>query len=236
MASTLDLVRAMAREPLDFEPGTHFQYGLSHDVLGAVIEVVSNMPLGDYLQKTIFDVCGMHNTGFGINEDVRSRMCSQYRYVTETGKAELIEKKNEFILSPVYQSGGAGLISCVDDYLKFATELANGNRLLKKETIALMRANQLDGQQHHDFQNVKPGYSYGLGVRTAVNSNFVSKEEFGWDGAAGSYVLIDPVEHIAVFYATHIRDRVEFLDQTIMQRLRDAVYHIVKTSALNGQE
>ena len=118
----MDLVRAMAQEPLNFEPGTHFQYGLNHDVLGAVIEVVSNMSLGDYFQKNIFDVCGMHNTGFGINEDVRSRMCSQYRYVAETGKTELIEKKNEFVLSPAYQSGGAGLISCVDDYLKFVTE------------------------------------------------------------------------------------------------------------------
>lgn len=222
--STLDMVRAFPGDPLQFEPGTHFMYGLSHDVLAAIVEVVSGLSFGDYLQKHIFDVCGMKQTGFAINEDVRSKMCSQYMYMPETDEAVLVEKKNVFSLSPAYQSGGAGLISCVDDYSRFVAEMSSGNRLLRKETIDLMRANHLSPQAWQDFQDCKRGYSYGLGVRSSCNRDYPSNSEFGWDGAAGAYVLIDPVQQLGIFYATHIKNHGTYLYQKLHPAIRDAVY------------
>lgn len=226
-SSTLEMVKSFAGEPLGFEPGTHYCYSLSHDVLAAVVELVSGMSFGRYLKKNIFDICGMEHTGFILNDDVRNSMCSQYEFNEQSGTAKLIEKENPFILTPSYESGGAGLISCVDDYSKFVTEMANGNRLLKTETINLMRQDHLGDQAREDFQSVKKGYTYGLGVRTDAVGRFAAKGEFGWDGAAGAYVMIDPDKHIAIFYATHIRNHGVYLYETLHPAIRDAVYAVL---------
>lgn len=226
-ASTLEMVCAMAEEPLEFEPGDHYLYSLSHDVLAAVAEVVTGMRFGDYLKERIFDVCGMNRTGFFCNEDAKNMVCSQYRYFPERGACELMEKENVYILTPSYQSGGAGLISCVDDYIRFVDAMSSGNRLLKKETIDMMRADQLGQQAYEDFKLRKPGYTYGLGVRTDAYGRFAHKGEFGWDGAAGAYVLIDPDNHIGIFYATHVRNHGEYLYQNLHQAIRDAVYKTI---------
>ena len=226
-ASTMEMVRAMAGEPLEFEPGEHFLYSLSHDVLAAVAEVVTGMKFGDYLKENIFDVCGMTRTGFWTNEAAKDMVCSQYMYDPESGESSLMGKENVYILTPAYQSGGAGLISCVDDYIKFVTEMSNGNRLLKPETIELMRADQLGEQAYQDFQSGKTGYTYGLGVRTDAYGRFAHKGEFGWDGAAGAYVMIDPDNHIGIFYATHVRNHGTYLYQELHQNIRDAVYRVI---------
>lgn len=227
-SGTLEMVRALANEPLEFEPGEHFLYSLSHDVLAAVVELAADMPFGDYLKKNIFEVCGMERTGFTLNEEIRGKMCAQYIYDAQRDHADLMEKENGFILTPAYQSGGAGLISCVDDYIKFVTEMANGNKLLKAQTIDLMRANQLGQQAYQDFQSCKPGYAYGLGVRTDAAGNFAAKGEFGWDGAAGAYVMIDPDNHIGIFYATHVRSHGEYLYNELHPAIRDEVYRQIR--------
>ena len=226
-ASTLEMVRAMANEPLEFEPGEHFLYSLSHDVLAAVVEVVTGMKFGDYVKENIFDRCGMKRTGFWSNEEAKELVCSQYLYDPESDSSSLMAKENAFILTPAYESGGAGLISCVDDYMKFVAKMSNGNELLKAETIDLMRSNQLGEQAYKDFQSCKPGYAYGLGVRTDADGRFAHKGEFGWDGAAGSYVMIDPDNHIGIFYATHVRNHGVYLYQELHQNIRDAVYKVI---------
>ncbi len=226
-STTLEMVRAMAGEPLEFEPGEHFKYSLSHDVLAAVVEVVSGMSFGEYLQKHIFDVCGMKQTRFNLNEETKAKMCSQYIFDGQIGKASLKGKWNQFILTPVYQSGGAGLISCVEDYIKFVIEMSNGNRLLKAGSIDVMRANQLGEQAYQDFQSCKKGYTYGLGVRTDAFGRYAHKGEFGWDGAAGSYVMIDPDNHIGIFYATHVCGHGEYLYKELHQQIRDEVYRVI---------
>ena len=222
-SNTQELVRAMAGEPLMFEPGEHFFYSLSHDVLAAVIEIVSDVPYGEYLKKNIFDVCGMERTGFALTDEVKRQMCSQYCYLPEENKAQLVGKENPYVLTPVYESGGAGLISCVDDYIRFVTHMVNG-KLLKLDTLNLMRSNQLSAQAHIDFQSCKKGYCYGLGVRTDANGVYAHKGEFGWDGAAGAYVLMDPDHRLGIFYATHIRNHGLYLYDNLHQSIRDAVY------------
>ena len=229
-ASTLEVVRAMAGKALEFEPGEHYLYGLSHDILAAVVEVATGMKFGEYLKKNIFDVCGMTRTGFWSNEVAKDMVCSQYIYNAENGRSELMAKENGFILTSAYQSGGAGLISCVDDYIKFVAEMSNGNKLLKRETIDLMRANQLGKQAEQDYQSVKPGYTYGLGVRTDAYGRYVQKGEFGWDGAAGAYVLIDPDNRIGIFYATHVRNHGTYLCHELHLAIRDAVYRAIAKS------
>lgn len=221
-ASTMDIVKAIAKEPLEFEPGTHWQYGLSHDVLAGIIEIVCGTSFGEYLKKNIFDVCVMEKTYLYYNENMS--ICNQYRYDAENKQVVPKEKKNGFIITPNYESGGAGIISCVDDYMKFASTLINTEKLLKRETLCLMNTPQIGKEAYQDFQNCKRGYSYGLGVRTNADGNFSAKGEFGWDGAAGAYVLMDPENHIAVFYATHICDYGFYQYEDLHLKLRDVVY------------
>jgi len=226
-SSTQELVKAIAQEPLEFDPGTHFLYGLSYDVLGAVIEVVSGKSLGEYMQQNIFCVCGMTRTGFALPERDKANMCSQYYYDPITGTSRPIPKENSFIFSPLYQSGGAGLISCADDYFRFVTELANGNRLLRRESLDRMRANQLSPLAYQDFQLCKKNYSYGFGVRTACEADLPNKGEFGWDGAAGAYCLIDPDWKLAVSYITHVLNHGQYLYSYLHLALRDAIYQAI---------
>lgn len=221
-ASTMDIVKAIAKEPLEFEPGTHWQYGLSHDVLAGIIEIVAGMSFGEYLNINIFEPCGMETTYLHCNNDMP--VCDQYRYDSVKNLIVPMEKENGFIITPNYESGGAGIISCVDDYIKFESTLINTERLLKRETLCLMNTPQISGSAYKDFQKSKKGYSYGLGVRTNADGAFSAKGEFGWDGAAGAYVLMDPENHIAVFYATHIRDYGFYQYEDLHLKLRDVVY------------
>ena len=225
-SDTLEMVRAMAGEPLEFEPGTHFLYSLSHDVLAAVVELAADMPFEEYLRKNIFDVCGMKRTGFILNDKIRSQICSQYCYDALKDTVSLMEKENVFILTSGYKSGGAGLISCVNDYMLYEAHMLNGS-LLKKGTLDLMRKNQLNNTAHEDFQSFKRGYCYGLGVRTDANSLYASKSEFGWDGAAGSYVLMDQEHHLGIFYATHVRKHGKLYEK-LHPAIRDAVYKQIR--------
>ncbi len=218
MCPTVPTVNAIANEPLLFEPGTAYRYSLCHDVLGALIEVISDMPFGEYLKKNIFEPLGMENTGFKTNEDIFSRMADQYTLNPNTDKVEKIGKANPYRLGTMYESGGAGLISCAEDYIRFATAMANfgkspeGAQILSKATVNLMRATHvIPSELGVNDMNIfcTQGYHYGLGVRTAVGTTtgrLQSRGEFGWDGAAGCYVLMDPDEEIALFYAQHRRN------------------------------
>ena len=226
-SSTLDIVRAIAKEPLQFNPGDHYLYSLSHDVLAAVVEVVSGMRFEDYVKKNIYDVCGMSSTTMTVTDDVLDRICSQYMFNAATDTASLMAKENPYIFTSNYHSGGAGMISCADDYIKFAAAMANGETLLKKETIALMSQDHLTPEQFADFSPMKPGYTYGLGVRTNVSSDFSEKGEFGWDGAAGSYTIMDPKNHIAVFYGTHVKNHGDFLYMKHHMDIRDEIYKVL---------
>ena len=234
-APTLDVVRALAEDPFDFEPGTRYQYSLCLDVVGGLIELVSGMPLGDYFKENIFEPLGMDETSFDINEDKLSRLATQYQFNPLTGVREVLPKtRNDFIFGTKYQSGGAGLISSVKDQILFADALTNygvgknGNRILSKAGVELMSANHLPSEIINDF--VKGtigqaiGYGYGYGVRTnlypAMGGNLSPVGEFGWDGARGSYFSCDPKNKIAFFYAEHMGG----LHSVILPRLRNVIY------------
>lgn len=211
--ATLNIIRAIAQEPLLFEPGTHWEYSLSHDVLAGLVEVISGKRFSQYMQENIFGPLGMDHTGYTRSND--SLFAAEYQFNDEIHNAERIPLENQYIFGSEYESGGAGIISCVDDYIRLTDVLAcdgiaaTGERILTKPTIELMRTNQLNSIQIGELAAFgEVGYGYGLGVRTAIDraaGGFLSPiGEFGWGGAAGAYLLIDPENKLSVYYAQHM--------------------------------
>ena len=213
--ATLDIVRSMAKMPLVFEPGTKYKYSLCHDVLAAIIEVITGMKYSEYLQKYIFTPLGITDMGFRPTDEQKSRFSAQYIYENGTGKARVIPTHNKFILSPEYDSGGAGLFSSVDEYMKIISVIAcggttsDGYTILKPETIRMMGENRLSADCLNNFVSTRfYGYGWGLCGRAhfdPVRSASLSPVgEFGWDGAAAAFVMIDPTNRISLYFGTHV--------------------------------
>ena len=235
--STRELVRAMAQTVLRFEPGTEFWYSLCHDVLGALIEIWSGRKLGEYMRENIFAPLGMNNTFFGLPTDGKrlSKMVAKYTF-NEEGKPEKMPLECMFMLSKEYESGGAGLCSCTQDYALFLDALAcggmakTGKRILKEETIKLMGTDQMQGKKCNDYQKVHPGYGYGLGVRVHKDPNqsgsFSPVGEFGWDGAAGCYSMVDTKNKISITYFQQIHA----WNMKIQNGICNAVYRDIRAA------
>lgn len=213
--TAVDLAKALAEFSLFFEPGEGYNYSLCHDVLAGIVEKISDMPFSEYQQKNIFEPLGMTRTRFHLETSDPAAFAARYRYDPDKKICEKInDMNNVYELSPKYDSGGAGLICCTDDYLKFLSAMSlggtsvDGYRLLKRETVDFMRQNHLSKENERIFTRRTSGYSYGLGVRTMVDPLAQNAKsplgEFGWDGAACSYLLIDPDNQIGVFYAQHV--------------------------------
>lgn len=234
--TTRQLVQALAKEPLTYDPGERWVYSLAHDVLGALIEEVSGLPFEEYLQRHIFAPLGMKDAHFFVPEDKLGRVA--YRYGCERGKAPVREAyENLYQASPNYRSGGAGLSCTLDDYARFACALCRGGwceqthaRILGSATVRLMRENQLSEAQMRDFNWVQyAGYGYGLGVRTLVSRAESGSPgglgEFGWGGAAGTYALIDPEYRLVMLFGQQSTPNFEHV---IQPRIRNILYRCLE--------
>lgn len=207
---TVGVVRAMAKMPMLFEPGERYMYSLCHDVMAAVVEVVSGMRFSEYLKKYIFEPLGAEDMYFQVPREKKHLLVDQYTYQTGSVKPG---SGLHFRVTSEYESGGAGLICNVASYSKVLDAMAcggvgaNGVRILSEESIRIMSQNRLGDVQMEDFRKMeKVGYGYGLGVRTLMDGT-ASKGpvgEFGWDGAAGAYCVIDPVNRVSIFYAQQV--------------------------------
>lgn len=236
-ASTVDTVSAMATEPLYFEPGTHYKYCLSHDVLAALIEVVSGMRYSEYLKKVFFEPLGIVDMGFNPTFEQLERFSAMYKYKTGLSRAVEVENKNVYRLSENYESGGAGLFGSVDEYIKIITMAAcggkapSGKQILKPETIKLCMVNRLCEDALDDFV-VQKFYGYGWGLCGRVHTNptvSLSRSpvgEFGWDGAAGAFAMIDPVNEVAFFFGTNVLS-CTYVYNIIHPTLRNLVYECI---------
>ena len=240
---TRTVIKCLAEEPLLFEPGARWNYSLCHDVLAVLAEVVSGMRFSEYMKKHIFEPLDMNSSYYHAPNDVI--ISPQYIYEIQDTKniVELQQKEhttgvvkraygNELVFGENYDSGGAGIITTVDDYAKFAAALANSgtglnnNRILSSATVKLMKTNQLNEAQRKtmNWRRLR-GYGYGLGVRTLIDKaesgSNSSIGEIGWGGAAGATIIADTEEKVALCYAHHMLNPQE---EYYQPRLRNVLY------------
>lgn len=234
---TREIVAAMAAKPLHFEPGAWFQYSLCHDVLAAVVEVVSGMPFGEYLKRIVFEPLGLTDIGFVPTEAQKARFTQMYDYDATARVLNEHCGTNEYSLCPNYESGGAGLFSTVTAYSKFLSTLANGKSpegyvLLKPETVKQISQTDIltpGGRlgMSAAWSTRFFGYSWGLCGRVHLDpvTSFSesAKGEFGWDGAANSFCLVDPVNRVSVMLGMNVR-RYAYGYHVIHPKLRDLIY------------
>jgi CubicO group peptidase (beta-lactamase class C family) len=193
---TRELMRYLSKEPLLFEPGERWEYSLCHDVLAALVEVISGVTFGEYVKKNIFDPLGMNDSTFLLDDSRLDEIVDQYRYKEGEGVGKC-DKTIAYKLGREYESGGAGCISTVDDYMKLIEALRVGDVILKRDTIELLATDQMDGVDMKAYYVV--GYGYGLGIRTPDASG--KRTDFGWNGAAGAFGAVDLKNEITLYYS-----------------------------------
>jgi len=230
-------VKAMGRIPLAFEPGTDWLYGYGHEIVAAMVDLTCGTSIGEFMQSEIFEPLGMKSTGYRYHDDLRERMITYY--AKKDGEYTPIKGMMDQYHEPdaKYEMGGAGLYSSVPDYIKFSQMLANGGvwkgeQIIGRKTIDLMRANQLNEKQLHTFNHGNhylAGYGYGLGVRTLMDQGQscfgASKGEFGWTGASGTYLSVDPSEGFSLVYMHQMAPNEELYHH---HRVRAAAYGCIK--------
>jgi CubicO group peptidase (beta-lactamase class C family) len=209
-------LKRLAGLPLAYDPGTRFNYGTSHDVLGALISRVTGMSFEDYLRQAIFAPLGMTDTAFWVPQAKRGRLAEIYDRDPQTGR-QVPASRPVPTAAPVFQSGSGALLSTVDDYLKFARMLLGKGRLgdtriLSRPTVAMMTTNWLSPAQlaqgfvgQADFW-ASQGFGLGVSVTTDVakldpaRNVYSSVGSFGWPGSTGVYWRADPVEDLIAIY------------------------------------
>jgi CubicO group peptidase (beta-lactamase class C family) len=206
--------------PLAFEPGSRWNYSISTDVIGRVIEVISGQPLDVFFRQNILGPLGMDDTFFEVPDSHLARLASSYTKAPQggmtlaedaTGSAYREGKVAQF-------SGGGGLVSTVDDYLRFAEMQRRGGalgdvRLLGPRTMRLMASNHLPGDLASMGQKVFSevsfeGIGFGLGgwvmLDPARATTLGSPGDFGWGGMASTVYWVDPAEDMVVIFVTQL--------------------------------
>jgi CubicO group peptidase (beta-lactamase class C family) len=220
--SLSELCAAIAKTPLCFEPGTKWHYGFSTDVLGHLVEKVADTTLPEFFQNEIFGPLNMQDTAFFVPPEKLHRLAKCYDLKgPNSGYALSTSIERDRSTLPKFYSGGGGLVSTIDDYMKFAQCVlhqgtVNGVRIISAETMRLMSLNHLpDGKEIDDMsftagfsETVGQGTGFGLGVSVCVNpetakgSSLSGVGEFGWGGLASTWFTIDPVKNIVVVFMT----------------------------------
>ena len=208
-------IESFAKSPLIHQPGTIWEYSLSTDMLGRVIEAVSGKRLSDFMDERLFKPLDMKDTGFSVPREKQSRLAEPLPIDASSGKPN---KLWDVTAVPNNDSGGGGGVSTATDYLRFAQMMANGGQLdgkryLSRTTVELMttdhlgtRIQALSPMTPGEVLLSTPGYTFGLGfaVRQAAGVAGVSGSagEFMWGGFAGTYFWVDPKEQLVGVYMT----------------------------------
>ncbi|MDA7503464.1 beta-lactamase family protein [bacterium] len=201
-----EMVEKMGETPLKFEPGTDWAYGTSIDVLGRLIEVVSKQTFDEYLQQNIFEPLEMNDTAFYVPVGKIDRFAANYN-----PGGNLIDdpRTSRYLRKPNLNSGGGGLVGTISDYMRFLVALRNGGdlngkRILKPETIDLMRQNHVskDAGWIKFGSQVRDGIGYGYGFAVCVKpSQFDPARkvgDYGWGGAASTHYWSSPKDDLVV--------------------------------------
>jgi CubicO group peptidase (beta-lactamase class C family) len=189
--------------PLAFQPGTAFRYGISIDLLGYIVQVVSGQPFDEFLKQRIFAPLGMSDTDFWVPPEKVGRFAAMYGPMKQGGLQVIPSPDGKNYTKPDYGlSGGGGLVSTLGDYFRFGQMLLNGGqfedaRLLGRKTVEWMMQNHLPAGVH-DNNEVWNGF--GLGGAVLINPGLSphpgSVGKFGWGGAANTEWWIDPAEEL----------------------------------------
>lgn len=217
-----DLAANLATMPLAFSPGTRWQYGVSTDIVGLLVERISGRRFDDYLQSALFDPLQMVDTGFSVPDDKIERFSASYARARDKS-LRLVEdpQRSTYRRQPVFLSGGGGLVSTTQDYLRFARMLLNGGeldgvRILGRKTVELMATNHLPGGGTLADFAFTGGYGevgfdgMGFGLTMSVagpmeeTQRIGSPGEFMWGGAASTIFWVDPVEDLTCVFMTQL--------------------------------
>jgi CubicO group peptidase (beta-lactamase class C family) len=226
-ADSAEVCRQWASVPLAFQPGSEWNYGVSTDVLGRLVEVLSGQPLDDFFEQRIFAPLGMRDTSFGLRPDDDAESLAKLYLATpgRPGGPSSGMMFNEAFdaaahRTPAFLSGGGGLVSTADDYLRFLELLRrggsyDGGRLLGSRTIAHMVRNHLPGNQDLETfgrplfaETPLRGVGFGLGFSMVIDpvryGVVASQGDFSWGGAASTAFYVDPVEDLTVSFYTQL--------------------------------
>lgn len=221
---TRETMQYLAKEPLLFEPGDRWEYSLCHDVLAALVEVLSGVPFYEYVQTNIFAPLGMRNSTFLLPDEALDSIAPQYRF--ENGRAVNVGKPIvNYKLGSEYASGGAGCISTVDDYMRFLEGLRTGT-ILKNETVSYMTKDRLTEHQKRTYWT-RDTHGYGLGVRCPVGDK--RYEDFGWGGAACAYLAVDIPNRLSIYFGAHLLS-------SPVQGLRSMLYRMIRAESIAPDE
>jgi CubicO group peptidase (beta-lactamase class C family) len=229
-----ELTKRIATLPLMFHPGEKWHYSVATDVVGYLVEVLSDIPLADFMHVKIFAPLGMIDTAFHIDPSKLTRFCTLYGKTADSDFGVLdLPDSSEFLPPVITHSGGSGLVSTTTDYLQFAQCILNrgelnGVRLLGSRTIALMTCNHLPVEfLPISYEGMEPmlgmGYGLGFGVMLdpAQSGMMGSIGDHGWGGFAETYFWIDPKEEIIAILMSQYQPSQTY---PIRKEFRTAVY------------
>ncbi|MGN0298890.1 MAG: serine hydrolase domain-containing protein [Lachnospiraceae bacterium] len=219
--NTYEFANRLGETPLSFVPASHFMYGTSADVLGAIVEIVSGMSFGSFLQKEFFEPLEMYDTGFWVKPEKQPRLSKVY---TCDGQNIIPYTENNLAIylpmdhSPAFESGGAGLASTLEDYAHFAAMLLNngtyrGKQILHPQTVRYFtQAGQLPWQRDdlwHSWMSLE-GFEYSNLLRImkepSLSVKLTTMGEYGWDGWLGPYFANHPSNGITILMGVQKKD------------------------------
>ncbi|HEY7709447.1 MAG TPA: serine hydrolase domain-containing protein, partial [Candidatus Entotheonella sp.] len=216
-----DMIDTLAALPLEFSPGTRWNYSVSTDVLGYLVEVLSGQRFDVYLRDHIFAPLGMNDTGFTIADEQVKRFACNYQRQSN-GSLQLVDAPEHSVYRDCSLfSGGGGLVSTAGDYFRFTSMLRNrgeldGVRLLGRKTVDLMTTNHLPGGQDLTHlaqagmftETAYAGVGFGLGFSVMLDPSRAqilgTPGEFAWGGAASTAFWVDPQEDLIVIFMTQL--------------------------------
>ena len=234
--STFEVASMIGASPLSFDPGSHYEYGLSADVLGAVIEVATGMKYSDFLTENIFAPLEMNDIGFYVPENKQNRLAKLYTCKPNDFELYTFDNlgvSNKLTKAPAFESGGAGLCSTIDDFVPFSQMLLNGGtyngvKIMSPETVKYLTTYRLTGNLQREVVEHMPhlaGYSYGNLLRVMVSEHEAvtlgCNGEYGWDGWTGTYFANDPANKLTIL---SMRQKVDCGTDDVTRRLRNLIY------------
>ena len=215
-----DMIEQLARLPLEFSPGERWNYSLSTDVLGYLVEVISGQSLPDYFNSAIFEPLGMHDTAFEISPDKTDRFASCYERNLQKEMVLHDDGQDSHYRERSFHSGGGGLISTVGDYYRFCRMLLGGGsldgvRIIGPRTLDYMTRNHIPGGADMSAyatgsfsESAYEGVGFGLGFARLIdpvrNGHPASAGTFYWGGLASTLFWVDPAEELIVLFMTQL--------------------------------